>query len=267
MTFAGSSDHGIDAVMQDLRAQGAPFAVATVVRTIGATAAKPGAKAVLGFDGEIRQGWIGGGCVRAALAKAARRAMDEGAPQLISLRPQEVLETLGVAAGDDVDGVLFARNGCPSKGSMDIFVEPILPLPELVIFGTSPVAQALGALVARFDWSLRQMDGVAAIGPPAAGARRMVVVATQGKDDVASLRAALEADAEYIAFVGSRRKFATLSAKLVDAGVPAERVAQVHAPAGLAIDAVTPDEIALSILAQLVQIRRRHQRGKEAPDA
>lgn len=259
MTPAEFTDADIAEVAEDLRARGEAFAIATVIRTLGATAAKPGAKALLNAEGTILQGWIGGGCVRGALAKATKRAMDEGQPQLISLHPQDLLDEKGIEPGDNIDGVKFARNGCPSKGSMDIFVELILPLPQLVIFGDSPVAQALARLAGSFDWSV-------VTGTPealaACNGTRMIVVATQGQNDLACLKAALDGRAQFTAFVGSRKKFAALSEKLIAAGASADDVAAVKAPAGLSIGAVTPEEIALSILAELTQERRRNQRSE-----
>lgn len=264
MTPAELTDTEIATLAQNMRARGEPFAIATVVRTLGATAAKPGAKALLDADGVILQGWIGGGCVRGALAKAVRRALSDGAPQLISLHPQDLLDEKGVSAGDDVEGVRFARNGCPSKGSMDIFVELIMPLPELVIYGDAPVAQSLAQLSEQFQWSVTHGTGEGLAPAPTGGDSRMIVVATQGKNDLACLKQALESSARFVAFVGSRRKFAALSEKLTAQGVSEADLARVQAPAGLAIGAVTPDEIALSILAQLTEIRRRHQRNEEA---
>lgn len=267
MTPAELTDADIAELAQEMRASGEPFAIATVVRTAGSTAAKPGAKALLDASGTILQGWIGGGCVRSALAKATDRAMKDGQPQLISLHPQDVLDEKGVTAGDDVDGMRFARNGCPSKGSIDIFVEMILPLPELMIFGASPVAQSLVALAGEFQWTLA--EGTSDMKPRtlASGEKRMIVIATQGKDDLASLRTALAMQADFIAFVGSRRKFAALAQKLADEGISQDLLSKVNAPAGLPIDAVTPQEIALSILAQLTQERRRHLRGAGDKDA
>ncbi|KAE9629269.1 XdhC family protein [Parasedimentitalea maritima] len=264
MTQAELIDRDMSALADELRAKGAPFAIATVVRTIGATAAKPGAKALLTADGTIQKGWIGGGCVRSALTKAAKRCLAKGGPQLVSLHPQDVLAEKGVKAGDDIDGVHFARNGCPSKGSMDVFIEPVLPAPELLIFGASPVAQSLAAMAIPFRWSVQDAELTAPVIPLPTGARRMVVVASQGKDDAACLSTALNSGAEFVAFVGSRRKFATLSERLIAAGADPQKLAQVQAPAGLAIDAVTPEEIALSILAQLTQVRRKNHRSDEA---
>ncbi|WIV51188.1 XdhC family protein [Marivivens sp. LCG002] len=259
-------DTGFDELVRSLSDRGEPYAIATVIRTMGLTAAKPGAKAVLNHEGTIIEGWIGGGCVRSAMTKATLRAIDEGAPQLISLAPAEVLADLEIEAGAEVNGIRYAKNGCPSKGSLDIFIEPVVPMPELLVFGTSPVARALAALAERFNWSVQTPDADDTIHPLATGARRMVVVATQGKDDLAALKSALQTQSEHIGFVASRKKWAALSNKLAEAGFDETALSRVQAPAGLAIDAVTPDEIALSILAQLTQIRRRKQR-KDSADA
>lgn len=265
MTPAELTEPELASLARDMRARGEPFAIATVIRTLGATAAKPGAKALLDGEGNILQGWIGGGCVRGALVKATKRAMSEREPQLISLHPQDLLDEKGITPGDDVDGVRFGRNGCPSKGSIDIFVELILPSPKLLIYGDSPVAQSLARLSDQFQWEVGFATTEAAPAPIAAGETRMIVVATQGRGDLASLKSALQAQADSVAFVGSRRKFAALSERLMADGVCEADVARVEAPAGLAIGAVTPDEIALSILARLTQLRRMHLR--EEPHA
>ncbi|MEO0387305.1 MAG: XdhC family protein, partial [Pseudomonadota bacterium] len=137
-----------------LRARQEPFAFATIVRTAGPTAAKPGAKALLSADGTILHGWLGGGCTRGAVKRAALQALSAGAPQLVSVAPEDLLAARGVAPGDEVDGMQFAGNGCPSRGTVDIFIEPCLPLPLLVVMGASPVAGALAALAPQFQWSV-----------------------------------------------------------------------------------------------------------------
>ena len=267
--------------MNRLRAEGAAFAVATVVRTVDATSAKPGGKALLDAEGTLIEGWVGGGCARGAIGRAARDAIARGEPQFVSLRPEELLEAEGVAPGEEREGIRFARSGCPSKGSMDIFVEPVLPQPRLVICGAGPVALALADLAARFDLcrvlcapgAKREdmpeveefQDGFAL--DTEGAARRFVVVATQGQGDEAALRAALASGADHVAFVGSRRKFATLADRLAADGVDRAALDRVAAPAGLDIHAITPDEIALSILAQIVEWRRAHDRPREGQDA
>ncbi|MDR9428896.1 MAG: XdhC family protein [Salibaculum sp.] len=249
MTPAEVISSDLAEVAQDLRNRSEPFAFATIVRTMGATAAKPGAKALLSADGTILQGWLGGGCTRGAVKRATLQALAEGAPQLVSVAPEDLLAEKGVTPGDQIDGTQFARNGCPSRGTVDIFIEPCLPLPQLVVLGASPVAQALSMLAPTFHWHVE--TEMQAVGP-----QRFIVVATQGQGDLDALKAALDTQADYVAFVGSHRKFEALAAKLVAAGVEKAAVDRVKAPAGSDIGAVTPEEIALSILAELVESRR-----------
>lgn len=269
----------LDTILADLRARGEPFALATVVRTVDATSAKPGAKAIVLPDGSIAAGWIGGGCARSAVGRAGAAAIRQGKPQFVSLRPEELLAAEGVAPGDERQGVRFARNGCPSKGSMDVFVEPVLPRPQLVIFGEGPVAQALADLSGRFDLHrIHAAPGLTPADSPAEDTRdgfdaggpfagqRFIIVATQGKGDEAGLRAALAAGAHHIAFVGSRRKFATLAERLAAGGIGQAALDRVKAPAGLDIQAITPEEIALSILAEITVLRRTGERGVQ-PEA
>ncbi len=247
---------------QELRARQQPFAFATIVRTAGATAAKPGAKALLSADGTILHGWLGGGCTRGAVKRAALEALRAGTPQLVSVAPEELLAEKGVTAGDEVDGMTFARNGCPSRGTVDIFIEPCLPMPQLVILGASPVAQALNTLAPQFQWATETAVQVSsADAATGTASSQVIVIATQGQGDVDALKQALWSSATHIAFVGSARKFATLADKLEATGLPRSEIARVKAPAGLDIGAVTPEEIALSILAELVHVRRRTLAG------
>lgn len=263
----------------DLTNAGEAFALATVVRTVAATAAKAGAKAIIRADGTISEGWIGGGCARGAVLKAAREALEDGRPRLVSVQPEDLLAEHGVAAGAERDGIRFARNMCPSKGTMDIFVEPMLPAPGLVILGSSPVAVALAGLAPRFGFHVTvcapeaeqaafghadtRIDGFML--DTAETRRRHVVVSTQGKGDEAALTAAVSIPAAYLAFVGSNAKAETLVEKLGENGVDAAALATLKAPAGLDIGAITPDEIALSILAEIIELRRRGQRREAQP--
>ena len=251
MSPAEILDGDLAQTAQDMRDRQQPFAFATIVRTAGAMAAKPGAKALLSADGTIVQGWLGGGCTRGAVKKAAIEALRSGAPQLVSVAPEELLAEKGVSSGDTIDGTRFARNGCPSRGSIDIFIEPCLPMPLLTIIGASPVAEALSALAPEFHWSLGSdlsQDPVTS--------QNVIIIATQGQGDLAALERALLAKPDHIAFVGSQRKYGTLSEKLIAKGIDEADVNAVKAPAGLDIGAVTPEEIALSILAELVRVRR-----------
>ena len=197
-----------------------PFAVATVVRTVAATAAKAGAKAVILPDGTICEGWIGGGCARAAVLKAAQDALADGQPRLVSVQPPDALDEQGLKAGEERAGVRFAKNMCPSQGTMDIFVEPVFPRPEVVICGSSPVAVAVAELARRTGFAVtvcapaaeqsafnevdRRIEGY--VLPIDEAGARYVVISTQGRGDEAALRAALAVNAHYVAFVGSSRK-------------------------------------------------------------
>ena len=267
--------------LKAMRAAGMPFAIATVVRTVAFTAAKAGAKALIRADGSLSAGWIGGGCARAAVVAAARAALCDGRPRLISVQPEDALLDLGVVPGQAKAGVEFARNSCPSQGSMDIFVEPVLPGPELLICGASPVAIALAQLGKALGFSIaragaseqeaklsmpdRLVGGYDFSALPAA--ERYIVVATQGQGDEAALGAAILSGASYVALVGSRRKATALQSALAAKGFAQERLAAVICPAGLDIGAVTPEEIALSILAQVVECRRRDHRLAAAKTA
>ncbi|MGD0317175.1 MAG: XdhC family protein [Xanthobacteraceae bacterium] len=262
------------------KSAGEPFALATVVRTVAATAAKAGAKAVILPDGTISEGWIGGGCARAAVIKAAKDALADGQSRLVSVQPPDLLADRGVEPGQEQEGVRFAKNMCPSQGTMDIFVEPVLPRPQVVICGSSPVAVAVADLAKRTGFAVtvcapaaeqpafgdadRRIEGYAL--PVDEAAARYVVVSTQGRGDEAALLAALAVDVDYVAFVGSRKKAEALKATLAKRGVPAERLAKLKAPAGLDLGAITPDEIAISILAEIVAVRRStHSRGAAPP--
>ena len=257
------------------KSTGEPFALATVVRTVAATAAKAGAKAVILPDGTISEGWIGGGCARAAVLKAAKDALADGRSRLVSVQPPDVLADRGVKAGEEQEGVRFANNMCPSEGTMDIFVEPVLPRPQVVICGSSPVAVAVADLARRTGFAVivcapateqgafgdadRRIEGYAL--PVEDTGARYVVVSTQGRGDEAALLSALAVDADYVAFVGSRKKAEALKATLANRGITAERLEKLKAPAGLNLGAITPDEIAISILAEIVAVRRsRHPR-------
>jgi xanthine dehydrogenase accessory factor len=266
-------------LVAELKAAEQTFVLATVVRTVSVTAAKAGAKAIIRPDGTIVAGWIGGGCARGAVLKAAREALADGEPRMVSVQPENLLAELGVKPGENRDGVRFAQNMCPSKGTMDVFVEPVLPHPSLVILGASPVAMSLAG-------QARQLGYHVTVAAPAADlasepdahviidgfeprylndARRFVVISTQGKGDEAALKASVGINATYHAFVGSRRKMAALRDKLLGEGIAASALDRIKAPAGLDLGAITPEEIAMSILAEITTLRRRGQRAPLTP--
>lgn len=183
------------------------------------------------------------------------------------------MQDQGIPADEERGGVRFAKNMCPSEGSMDIFVEPVLPRPQIVICGGSPVAVAIADLGRRIGFDVtvcapaaeqaafgeveRRIEGYALPVTEAGG--RFVVVSTQGRGDEAALQAALAVDADYVAFVGSRKKADALKAVLAQRGVAPERLAKLKAPAGLDLGAIAPEEIAVSIIAEIVAARRGRQ--------
>jgi len=244
-----------------LKASGVPFALVTVVRAESPTSAKPGAKAVVTADGEI-EGWIGGGCAQPVVIKVVKQVLQDGNARLIRISPDR----------DEIiaEGIMDFNMSCHSGGTLDIFVDPVVARPALWIIGASPAAQALSGLARRLGYSVTaafpgadqalfpeaervidKLDGLAAAGAPA-----FVVVATQGKRDEAGLEAALSTGAGYIAFVASERKAGKLKHYLKERGHDAARVDAIISPAGVEIGAVTPEEIALSVLAGVVQARR-----------
>ncbi len=250
--------------MARMKGDAQPFALATVVRTKAATSAKVGAKAVIRADGSM-VGWIGGGCTLGAVRKAAREALGDGRARMIRVRPD-------AEAGPAEDGTEDYRNACASGGTVELFVEPILPRPSLIVAGASGTARALRALGRNAGFTVtaaalaEDLEGIAEADETLTGfelsrspraAASFIVVATQGKRDREALEAALRCGAPYVAFIGSRKKAADLKAQLAGRGIAAERLEALHAPAGLDIGAVTPEEIALSILSEIVRERRK----------
>lgn len=263
-----------------LRRERRPFAVATVVRTVAATAAKAGAKAVVLDDGTLH-GWVGGGCAQGAVLRAVKASLADGQPRLISVQPHEIMTEAGMAQGEQRGGVEYYRSHCPSKGTVDVFIEPMRPSPVILVCGTAPVARAVADLAPKFgfetvsaapekDWGAieaadRRIDGYEAESLPQ-GDDVYAVVATQGRGDMKALTGVLSRDMAHVAFVGSRKKAEALKQDLAAAGISPERLAALSAPAGLDIGAITPEEIALSIMAEIVQVRRAAARQGQNTD-
>jgi xanthine dehydrogenase accessory factor len=248
-----------------LKEAGESFCVATVVRTEHATSAKAGAKAVVLKDGSIK-GFMGGACVQRSIRETAATVLREGTPRLIRVKPKDE-----VVSAVDVDGTELHKSSCPSGGTVDIFVEPMRPAPRLVVCGASPVAVAVADLGRRLGYRIvaaALADDLLAfaeedqkitgfnLAETGVEACDFVVVATQGKRDREALTASLGTVARYVAFVGSRRKAEVLKAQVAEQGLAAEQIARLKAPAGLDIHGIEPEEIALSILAEIVAVRR-----------
>jgi xanthine dehydrogenase accessory factor len=234
-----------------LRQKGAPFCVATVLRTADATSAKAGAKAAVTAEGEII-GHLGGACVQRAVRTAATEALATGAPKVIRVKPSD--KVVGLA---DPDGVQTFKSGCPSGGTVDILIEPWRLPPRLIVFGDGPIAVALREHAALAGF---RATGGEAIAEAEAG--DFVVVATQGNGDGAALKAALESPAAHVSMVASRRKARVLTEKLAAAGMDRARLERLKSPAGINIGAVDPHEIAVSILAEVIAWRNAAGKGE-----
>jgi xanthine dehydrogenase accessory factor len=223
-----------------LRREGRPFVLATVVRSVKPASARPGDRALL--VGEHKPvGWVGGGCVHTAIEREAALALTSGQPRLVRLSPTPRSE----------DGVIDYPMTCHSGGTLEIYLEPVLPPPELVILGESPVASALAELAGPLGFRVRtSLENT--------GAQDVWVVAAgmSSDEDHPLVRAALEAGAPYVAMVASRRRAEALTAELRAEGMAEEVIARLKAPAGLDLGAANAAEIALSILAEIVQLRR-----------
>jgi xanthine dehydrogenase accessory factor len=249
----------------ELSAAGKPFALATVVAVSRPTSARPGAHGIIHPDGHI-EGWVGGSCAQPVVVKEALRSLGDGQPRLLRITP---------TAGSDshrADGIIEYLMTCHSGGTLEIHVEPVLPAPQLWVVGVTPIAGALVELGAAAGFAVTLVDPVAvAEDHPAADrvhldddlgaldpdAHPYVVVATQGQWDEEALAAALRRDVAYAGLVASPTRAGVVRTWLAEeAGIPPERLAALRAPAGLDIGAEGPAEVALSILAELIQVRR-----------
>ena len=254
------SSQDIKATIEQLNASGKAYVIATVVRTEAPSSAKAGDRAVLDEDG-ILDGWVGGGCAKPAVTRNAVDALRDGRTRLIRIsRDIEGLDS----------GIMGYPMTCQSGGTLDIFIEPVMPKPLLVVIGQTVIAQALCALAsgagyevvvaapggkrekfpAASDW-IEDLDDVATFErTPAA-----IVVATQGSGDARGLESALNSDAGYIGLIASPKKSARLKETLKKRGFDANALDRIDAPAGIYIGAITAEEVAVSVLAELVRRR------------
>ena len=234
---------------EELAAQGAAFATATVVRAQRPTSAHAGDVALITSDGNI-EGFVGGICAEHSVRLFAWTAMKSGEPILLRILPTE--EEVAVHQEADQDGAVTVLNSCLSGGAIEIFLEPTLPIPRVNIVGSKPIAAALEQLGPQFD-----LD-IAAVGDNPAQLREGdlgIVIAAHGKGELEALRTALDAELPYVGLVASPKRGKALLEELREAGVPDEQLERVDYPAGIDIGARTPPEVALTILAQLIQTR------------
>ncbi len=257
--------HSIFRRAAELEQAGRPFVVATVVAVARPTSARPGASGIVHPDGTI-EGWVGGSCAQPVVVREALHAMADGQPRLLRLSKDAPAE------GRRADGIVELVMTCHSGGTLEIYVEPHLPAPLLWIAGTTPIAGALVTLGAASGWRVSVFDPVAqsedfpaaervsqetSLGRVDPEASPYVVVATQGVWDEEALAAGLRRSASYVGLVASPTRANVVRQWLrEETGLAEERLAALRAPAGMDLGAETAEEIALSILAELVQVRR-----------
>ena len=246
-----------------LRSEEQPFVIATVVAYKSPQSARPGSKAIILPDGSI-DGWIGSGCVQPIVIREAQKVLQSGKPKLVTISPD--------SAHDDWKGVQSYQMTCQGGGSLEIYLEPVLPKPELLIVGNSPIAQILSGMGKLLEFKVVVAD-------PAANQERFpdanlvltdlsearscispgsfVVVATMGTGDEEGLEAVVGTTPRYLGFVASKEKAKGLFEYLRGKGVSTEYLERITCPAGLDLGGETLPEIALSVMAGITQLRRR----------
>ena len=259
--------------VQRLREARRPFALATVVAAQQPASGTPGARAIVLADGRV-EGWIGGHCAQPAVIRQALECLADGAPRLVVISPDAPPEIASVS------GTVRVRMTCAGQGELHVFIEPFVPRVELVLVGASPVARALASLGALLDFEVWACDAAADMENFAQAdrlvpslemlraqlsARSYVVVATIGAYDEEAVRVALDSPASYVGLVASQRRFAALRDYLRDQGVPDARANHLKRPKGTPSQATLPAEIAFSVMAELLEVRR--QRVGLSPEA
>jgi xanthine dehydrogenase accessory factor len=225
----------------ELRARDEPFVLATVVAYKSPQSAKPGSRAIIRSDGSMT-GWVGGGCVQPIVLREAQQALRTGQPKLISISPD-------AAHADDWQGVESYPMTCEGGGSLEIYLEPFLPKPELLIVGDSPVAQVATQLGELLDFKV-------ITDPSRITEATYVVVATMGNGDEEGLLSVLGSKPKYFGLVASEKKSKALFEYAREHGYTDEQTSAIKCPAGLSLGAETMPEIALSVIAEIIQLRR-----------
>ena len=251
--------------VQRLREAGNPFTLATVVRAEKPTSAKAGSKAIITEDGTLT-GWIGGSCAEPTVKREAKKALQDGQPRLLRLCPAE---KMGHAPQE---GVIEIALTCISGGTLEIYIEPQLAQPHLLVIGHLATAEALVRLGKDLGWrvSLMGLDvrrerfpdadhifDQLDLSPLRITRNSYIVVASHGNYDEDMLVAALQSEAPYVALIASKKRSSAILQYLNEANLTQEQIARLKYPAGLDFGAVTPEEIALSILAEIIQLRRQ----------
>ncbi|HSS09278.1 MAG TPA: XdhC family protein [Acidimicrobiales bacterium] len=233
--------------------RGEPFVIVTVVWRRGPTSGRQGSKVLILPDGTMR-GWLGGACAEPAVVGQALAALGDGRPRLLLLGPLDEVER------GRREGVLTVPIACASEGAMEVYVEPVLPAPQVVAIGRTPAVDILVEMALTLGWraAIVELDGAAGL-PTHVDNRSAVVVATQGRDDERWLQAALKTEAGYVGLVASHQRAQAVLDYLRARGVTESDLARIRAPAGLDLGSTTNEEIGVAILAELVALRAAGQ--------
>ena len=250
---------------QQLRAEGRAFALATVVAVRQPTSGAPGARAIILPDGSM-EGWVGGHCAQPTVARQGLEALADGAARLVVLSP-------GAHEPSALrDGVVEVPMLCGSQGELQVFVEPFLPQPAVVVIGSSEVARALVRLASVLNFEVWACDALADMATfpdadrlaptldallPQLTARNYVIIATIGEYDEEAARAALDSPASYVGLVASNKRLESIQTSLEEHGVERKRVTALKRPKGLPGFTIKPEEVAFSVMAELIEARRQ----------
>jgi xanthine dehydrogenase accessory factor len=240
---------GLTRRAQELAAEGSPFVVATVVRVQRPASVEPGNVGLVQADGTI-EGFIGGVCAQHSVRLYSLTAIESRTPLLLRILPDGPVEV------SREEGLVTVRNPCLSGGAIEVFLEPVLPAPRVLVAGASPIVAALRALGPQVGLDIVAAQDIAdGVLAPTSGDLALVVAA-HGNDEVPTLRAGLEAGVRYVGLVAGRKRGAAVIEELRADGVAEELLDSLETPAGLDIGARTPEEVALSIIARIVEVRR-----------
>lgn len=257
---AGSVD-GLDIMERaaSLARSGESFVLATVVWRQAPSSGQHGSRAIVTAEGELI-GWIGGACAQPVLIREAKRVLAEGTPSLVWLGQEADFSGMHVP-----EGVLTIPISCQSDGALQIYIEPVMAAPHVLVVGNSPMAATLLDLVRDIGWRGELVDG-SAFASAMVTPTSVVIVATQGHGDEEALESALAASPAFVGLVASRKRGDVVRGYLADRGASKSDLARVQVPIGLDLGHTTHREIAVSILAELVQLRaagqlKPHQRA------
>jgi xanthine dehydrogenase accessory factor len=246
-----------------------PFATAIVVNRVEPSSGKPGDKALIMRDGTIK-GWIGGGCTRGIILKEALLAIQQGKPRLVNISPDANAAT--------TQGIVSYTMTCQSGGSVSVYIEPVLPRPHILILGKSHIAMALAKLSKATGYEVTVISKGAEkeafptvdklidseqLNTAHVAQNTYIVVCTQGENDSLALKQALKSNADYVSLVSSLKKANSIYNELKKEGIGVDLLKKIKTPAGLNINAKLPEEVAISILAEIISQFRDNKKEKE----